>query len=339
MSSDPLFIIGTERSGSNLLRVILNTHSRIAVPHPPHVMHWFGELEPRYGDLTQDHKLRRLVDDVLALLAVHIYPWDVPIDPAQVVAAAKPRSLYGVTAALYDRHLAHAGKGRWGCKSTFMVHHVDTVLAAHPGARFLWLVRDPRDVAASSRKSVFSPFHPVLTARLWVAQQQEALALETRLPAESLLRVRYEDLLGDPPGVLARVCAFLDEPFEPDMLAFSETPDARKGAALSESWAKTAQPVQANNSGKYRKDLSPTEIRQVEAVARPVMETLGYALEDPGVGPLVTGLPRELAWRAMDRIWHLRVEWRSLRNDSNHWRRWGRRLRMSAIHLRSRFYR
>lgn len=334
MPNDPLFIIGTERSGSNLLRVILNAHSRIAVPHPPHLMHWFGELAPAYGDLADDTNLRRLVQDVLGFLDGHIYPWDVAITADQVLARTTPRSLYGVTTALYDLFLADAGKARWGCKSTFMVHHVDTVLAVHPGARFLWLVRDPRDVAASSRKAVFSPFHPVLTTRLWVEQQQEALALEARLPTESLLRLRYEDLLADPNGTLTRVCAFLDEPFEPGMLEFFDTPAARKGAALSESWAQTAQPVQANNSGKYRKDLSPTEVTQVEAVARPVMQTLGYGLEDPDVGPLNTGFSREVGWRAMNAWWHAGVEWRSLRNDSNHWRRWARRLRMTVIGLR-----
>ncbi len=83
-----------------------------------------------------------------------------------------------------------------------MVHHVDRVLQRDPGARFLWLVRDPRDVAVSSRKSVFSPFHPALTAKLWVAQQREALALEERLGSSVVLRLRYEDLLTCQPTTL-----------------------------------------------------------------------------------------------------------------------------------------
>ena len=52
MPDDPLFIIGTERSGSNLLRVILDAHSRISVPHPPHIMRYFSPLVARYGDLA-----------------------------------------------------------------------------------------------------------------------------------------------------------------------------------------------------------------------------------------------------------------------------------------------
>ena len=75
MPSDPLFIIGTERSGSNLLRVILNSHPNIVIPHPPHIMRYFGPLEARYGDLSRHRNLRRLVDDVLRLVKAHIHPW------------------------------------------------------------------------------------------------------------------------------------------------------------------------------------------------------------------------------------------------------------------------
>ncbi len=338
MPGDPFFIIGTERSGSNLLRVILNAHSRITVPHPPHIMRYFAPLAGRYGDLEETGNLQRLVEDVQRLLRVHIYPWEVSIDTAQVIAQAHPRTLYGITAAFYDQFLAGTDKARWGCKSTFMVAHADTVLEASPGTRFLWLVRDPRDVAASSRKSVFSPFHPVLTTRLWVAQQQQALDLQARLPPEALHQIRYEDLLADPPGTLSRICAFLEEPFEAGMLAFSETDAARKGAALSESWAKTAKPVQADNKGKYRKNLSPKEIAQVEAIAGPIMVGLGYSLEEAHQGSLTTNPFREVAWRAMNRCWHLQVEWRSLWRDRNHWRRWGRRMTMAWIDLRTRWF-
>ena len=57
--------MGTERSGSNLLRLILNAHSRIAVPHPPHVLRYFAPLEAGYGDLSRRGNRARLVDDVL----------------------------------------------------------------------------------------------------------------------------------------------------------------------------------------------------------------------------------------------------------------------------------
>ena len=82
------------RNGLNLLRLILNSHSRIAVPHPPHIVRYFAPLEPLYGELAQDGPFRALVADILRLLDTHIYQWDVPIDTERVVREATPRTAF-----------------------------------------------------------------------------------------------------------------------------------------------------------------------------------------------------------------------------------------------------
>jgi len=333
--ANPIFIVGTERSGSNLLRVILDAHPRIDLPHPPHIMKYFGELESSYGDLEERENLRALARDVLRLLKVHIYPWDTPIDLETVLADAAPRDLFGVFVAIYEQHLRASGKSRWGCKSTFMIHCAERVLETFPGARFLWLVRDPRDVAVSSRKSVFSPYHPYLTARLWAEQQRLGLALEAEHPEETL-RVRYEDLLAAPEDELKRVCAFLDESWSPRLLTFFDTPNARKSARLSSDWSNTARPILTGNTRKYRKELDDDEVWMVEAVARAEMEALDYPLEYPEPGALSPGLRQQLGIRLLDEAWHMKVELRSLREDGNHWRRWARGAALSLLQVRAR---
>lgn len=334
-ATDPIFIIGTERSGSNLLRVILSAHSRIDVPHPPHVMKYFAHLEGRYGDLSQRDKLDRLAGHVLRLLAVHIHPWELEIDRQRLVDQADPPDLLGLLFGLQEQHLEWSGKARWGNKSTFMIASVDRVLAHRPGARFIWLVRDPRDVAVSSRESVFSPFHPWLTGQLWATQQAECQALEDRLGAEVVLRLRYEDLVADPEAAVRSVCAFLDEDFEPAMLRYHEGQHARRGAAMSESWRNTAAPVMRGNTGKWRGKLSDEELAAVEGVCGDQMKHLGYDLDTDGTWqppPALTAL----RWRLSDHRDHLGIEWRSLRKDGNHWRRWGRAALMGYLDLRTR---
>jgi hypothetical protein len=334
-SNAPIFIIGTERSGSNLLRVILTSHSRIDVPHPPHVMKYLGPLEARYGDLSQPHRLQALTRDVLKLLAVHIHPWESELDAERIAAASDPPDLLGIFFALQERHMEWAGKARWGNKSTFMLTSVDRVLAHRPGARFIWLVRDPRDVAASSRKSVFSPFHPFLTAQLWAKQQAECLELAERLGSDVVLRVHYEDLVAEPEATVARVCEFLDEAFEPAMLQYHESSQTRRGASLSESWQNTAAPVLRGNAGKWRKALSAEEAAAVEGVCGELMHTLGYATSttEDWREPSPT---RRLRWQLSNERDRLRIEWRSLRKDTNHWRRWGRAVLLGGLHLRHR---
>ena len=321
MRADPIYIIGTERSGSNLLRVILNAHSGIDIPHPLHICHYFDPLVAGYGDIARPGPRRALVRDVLRLLAVHIYPWEVEIDMERVVREST--DLLSITAAIYDQHLESSKKRRWGNKSTFMVHHADAALALDPGARFIWLVRDPRDVAASSRLSVFSPCHPWLSGQLWAAQQAEALALEQRLPG-SVLRVRYEDLVTEPEPTLRAVCDFLGEDFEPGLLAHEQTAAAQKSAELSESWRNTGGPILQSNTGKYRANLSVTEIAQVEEVAGPMMDTLGYPRDGAPASP--PSARSRLGIHLLDWAWKLRVECRALTQDANHWRRWRRAL-------------
>jgi hypothetical protein len=328
--NSPIYIIGTERSGSNLLRVILNAHSRIDVPHPPHILKYFAGLEHRYGDLQIDENLARLVGDIVRLLGVHIYPWELELDVDRVVAEARPRSLFGAFTAIQEQHLEWSGKARWGNKSTFMIGHTEPILERDPGARLVWLVRDARDVAVSSRKSVFSPCHPWHTARLWSSQQKEGLDLSERLGPEQVLRMHYEDLLEDPERELRRLCAFLGEDFEPQLLDHASTGAARKGAKLSESWENTGKPILRGNSGKWRTELSALELAAVESVAGGVMAQLGYSVETEKRD---FGWLRRRVFGLQNWWWSMGVEWRSLRKDKNHWRRWGRAVLMGWLWL------
>ena len=342
MSDAPLFLLGTERSGSNLLRLILNAHSGIHIPHPPHIVRYFAPLEASYGDLSNIARFRDLVGDVLLLLRAHTHPW--PFHPTvdDGGALAPSRSVFGVFAAVYELSRAKSGKRRWGCKSTFMIHNVDDVLRHFPDARLLHLVRDPRDVVVSSRKSVFSPFHPYFTAKLWQEQQAVGQVLGNRIPDSQLMVLRYEDLLLDSEQVTRRICAFLGEDFEAGMMRFFETDEARTSARLSESWRNTGSPILRGNAEKFRKELSMDEIRLVEQVCGPVLLAFGYTpvvlSEDAArVSEWSPDAAQLTRWRLMDLRWRAEVEARSLRNDKNHWRRWTRDFTMKALAAKARW--
>lgn len=332
----PFFIIGTERSGSNLLRLILNCHPALCVPHPPHILKYFSPLVAGYGDLADPARLARLVGDVRGLIAAHIHPWEM-VPSAQEIVAANPRSLVEIFLAVYDAHCRWAGKQRWGCKSTFVIDHLEEVLAACPEARFIWLVRDPRDVAASSRGSLFSPFHPWFTAQLWRRQQDEGLRGMVVYPKNFLL-LRYEELLCEPEAAVRRVCAFLGEEFAPTMLEFHQTPAAQQSSALSACWRNTGRPIQADNRERYRRELSPEEIGLVEGECGRLMEYLGYPLTVKGV-PQVPGRLRRGWFHLQNSFWQLRVELRAWRHDRNYRLHWRRRFFLLRLRLAARFRR
>jgi Sulfotransferase family len=278
MIADPVFIVGTERSGSNLLRLLLNEMPDIAVPHPPHLMRDLSKLEHTYGDLRNDVNFRRLIGDAVRLVELHFAPWPVGLDVDQVVRNSPKRDLYSVYAAIYELFRMHSGAARWGCKSTFMIHHVRDVLDHHERPQFIHLVRDVRDVAVSARKSVFCHYHPYFVAKLWKREQELAITWSQRLAADTWLTLRYEDLIRDPQHEMRRVCGFLGSRYSDDLLKFFEKPAARELSALSRSWQNVSRPVLQNNSGKFHAELSQSAIRIIESVAQNAMEQFGYVL-------------------------------------------------------------
>jgi hypothetical protein len=217
-----------------------------------------------------------------------------------------------------------------------MVHYLDRVLARDPGAKFVWLVRDPRDVALSSKGSVFNPWHPWFTAELWARQQREAMSAAAKAGPQTVHRLSYEDLLRDPEGQVRALCTFVDEPWHEGMLRFFEGKAAKRIAAMSESWKNASQGIMQNNTEKWRQELTDLEVQAVERAAGPEMVALGYPRAFPDVsGPPTTS--EKLRWTLADQRMRLQIELRSLRTDHNHWRRWARGSWVAALGMRARW--
>ena len=279
--NSPIFIIGTERSGTNLLRLMLNSHSAIVVPHPPHIMKLFGPIAKLYGDLANDANFRTLVGDVCTMVELHPYPWEIRPDKERVFREARERSLLCVYFAIYDQYREWSGKRRWCCKSTFMIDHVGEILRHHPHARFIFMVRDGRDVSVSAKESIFNHCHVQYTALRWQREQRVGLDWLARLRQEQMTLLRYEELLASPEETVQRLCAFLGEEFEKKMLEYHSSREAQKSGSLSISWQNTSRPVLRDNSQKFRTKLSTEEIFMFEAIACQELQELGYELTHP----------------------------------------------------------
>jgi hypothetical protein len=337
--SAPIFIIGTERSGTNLLRLMLNAHSSIAVPHPPHIMKFFGPLEPLYGNLTVDANFRLLIADVCRMVELHTYPWEIRPDREQVFQRAVDRNLLAVYFQVYDQYLAYARKQRWACKSTFMIEHVAEILRYQPDARFIFMVRDGRDVAVSAKMSIFNHFHVYYSARRWQREQRLGLSWLAKLPPEQIMLLKYEELIADPEATVRRLCGFLGETFEEQMLEYHRSREAQKSGGLSVSWENTSRPVISDNTNKFRRELSINEILQFEVIAHREMLELGYH-PDHSLELLVmqqSGLTRErFLYRLSEFRLKMKAEVRHVIKDNNSSARLKKNLYMTFIRIHRR---
>lgn len=210
MDPSPTFLASGARSGSTLLRWLLDAHPEIACP---------GESD-------------------LALL-VEAYR-----HTAGALRGAPDDGARALVGDLMGRHLAATGKRRWCDKSLSNALHLEELAALWPGARFVLLHRHALDMVASGLEASvwgldqygfasyaqMSPTNPVLAlVGYWIERTSALLRFEERFP-ERCLRFRYEDLVVDPDGALGPLWSFLDVTPPGPVSTFTGAPDAAAAA-------------------------------------------------------------------------------------------------------------
>jgi hypothetical protein len=188
----PVFIISSIRSGSTLLRVILGGHSELHAPHELHL----ANLSVRLRSRNTRHAMAVVGLDEVGL--EHLL-WD----------------------GLLDRQLRLSGKKILVNKTPSDAFIWRRIITCWPDARFIFLLRHPLSIVRSRQEA--NPHqsfetHVTRTMRYMTAVDEARRALPG-------LTVRYEDLTADPERVTRQICAFLDVPWQPEMLDYGSRTD------------------------------------------------------------------------------------------------------------------
>ncbi|MBE1533340.1 sulfotransferase family protein [Actinomadura algeriensis] len=185
--TEPTFILSSVRSGSTLLRAILNGHSQLHAPHETHL-----------GDIAVEFKSRQVARSMEAFghteRELRFLLWD----------------------ALLSESVERTGKKYLVNKSPNDVFLWEEIVECWPDARFVFLLRHPGAILRSWRAA--RPYISAEDVLNDIARYTEALESARRgLPG---LTVRYEELTCEPAAVVQGICDFLDVPWEEDMLNY-----------------------------------------------------------------------------------------------------------------------
>lgn len=286
----PFFIIGVHRSGTTLLRYMLNSSPGLYIPpESDFIPRFFGRAPHR--PLTP-----RQVKKLLHTIFTHYRfgrAWQgPPPDPALFGPQPTPAHFLDT---LYRLYAAQYGAGRWGDKTPIYTSYVPLLDTLFPQARFIHIIRDGRDVALSAldtwgAKELHVDIY--FTARNWVRRVQAAQAAGARLGPTRYREVRYEALTTAPQEVLPELCAFLDEPYTPDMARPHEL--AQREVPAGSFHDPVRRPPTPNRIGRWQREMAPADRRLFETLAGPLLTQLGY----PVVGEPIpwAEAPR---WRAL----------------------------------------
>lgn len=270
------FLICSERSGSNLLTKLIDNHSLYCGPTPPHLLRVFEPIMDKYGDLENYAHWEKFINDVLEFFNCKIGVWESSFTK-QELSTLKERSLENVVRYIYTKEAEIHNKAHVFIKEVRTYNLVPFIKNAYSEAKFIWLVRDPRDMALSWSKSPVHRGDIVRAAQIWKKDQYESIKIYKQLEkSNTILLVKYEDLISKQEQIMQLICDFLNIEFENEMVDFHKNKMSMANSSKTDNWKNLNKSIMTNNSKKYQTGLSRSQIQFVEYVCKEEMEFLGY---------------------------------------------------------------
>jgi hypothetical protein len=281
------FIVGVPRSGTTLLRLMLDAHPQIAIPSETHFI----------TDVARAFRDERMNPESLTELLVAHNRWgDFHLDADELRARfeqIKPLNAADAVRAFYRLYSEKQGKPRWGDKTPGYVKKLRVIGRLFPEARLIHIIRDGRDVALSVIAMNWGPSDVTRAAQLWDRRIRDAREVGATLP--HYVEIRYEDLVEDTEPVLRQACKYIELDYNPVMLDYHRRAADRlkeKARDLSKpgrvriqpasarmaSHALATRPPQTDRLARWRTEMSAEDVATYEGIAGELLADLGYDL-------------------------------------------------------------
>ena len=283
----PVFVTGMPRSGTKLLRNLLNNHSQLSIPVQeshliPFIIRNFGSDY----DFNQAGNLEKLVTAFRETKFFFSYPEKADKVNADLIRQSASvlswSSFFEYIFRLYAEKEDHSFR-IWGDKTPGYIVQFELFVKIFPGARFVHIVRDPRDYALSVKNAWGRSMYRA--ADRW--NETMAMVDKMNTSKENYLEITYEDLLESPEAILTRICHFLGLEYEEGMQTVNQKLE-------SYGEARGQNKIVATNKQKFLKKMSPSTLKRVESLVCEQAKRLSYELvHDVQYKPL-TSMERKL---------------------------------------------
>jgi hypothetical protein len=285
------FFVGVPRSGTTLLRLMLDAHPAMAIPPETYFVPNLIEACDGGAGPEQAH----------ALMTTHRRWGDLGIDGDALLerlrAAPQPLSGGDAVRAVFELYAERRGKQRWGDKTPAYLTSIGEISSALPEARFVHIIRDGRDVALSvlampdADRPMRAPKTAAEVAARWRKRIERAREQSAGLPG--YVEVSYEDLVTNPEPQLRRVCELIDLDLDPAMLAHQKSADEGLAEMDRDLPASDALPEQSAEArlaphrlanrpptgariGRWRTEMDSADVAAFEEEAGELLAQLGY---------------------------------------------------------------
>lgn len=295
-------IVGVARSGTTLLRLMLDAHSELAITHEAGFIPMASNLSNPLSRMfyrrlknTAKHGswLNSLREEFFRTLSESSTWNDFHLGKeafAEALLQLQPFSVAEGFRTFFRMYAMRFDKPRWGDKTPFYCQYLPVVQSVLPEAHFIHIIRDGRDVALSGRGLPFTGGGIDVIGGNWVKQIR--IARRDAANCQRYLEIRYEDLVCKSADVLREICEFINLPYEPGMehyylranerldeLGTAYQPD---GAVFATKDSRlhlhrlTSRPPEATRIGRWKTEMTREELATFNKTAGELLEELGY---------------------------------------------------------------
>lgn len=285
----PIFIVGSGRSGTTLLRSLLNASGQI---HFPYESDFIARAYPFYQDKqdfsTQDY--RELVKFFVRTSQKRGWHMTENYLLSSLIERS-PQTFSEINSTIYEAYLKQEGLEnlQWGIKTPVLIASLDRITSVFPNARIVHIVRDGRDVYLSYQnihrhspeQEKFGPKNVLQTAFYWVDGLRRIEAFQ----GQQIYQLRYEDLLTSPESELRKVLAFMEMEYDPSILEKYSQLSTNQKLILLQSYHeksiknKPKNRLDSSNMNKYLKQMPKGQRLIFELIASPYLKKYGYSVE------------------------------------------------------------
>lgn len=267
----PIFIVGYRRSGTTLLRNILNGHSELAIVSESHFIAYFYDNIDLYGDLNDDSNLETLLTDIISTKRYKGRQLSTIVN-RELISRMDRRNLGSVLEVLYDQYKKKNNANVWGDKTPYFLYRIPMLIDLFPNCRIIHIIRDPRAALLSQQKK-FAEFNVIKYARKWINGIESFEKAKMILEVNQYFEIKYEDLVSNPVISLQNICDFLLISYESSMLNFYKNQIMDVNHATSELFQK---PITDAHIHIWQQELKESEIQKIEAEAFGYLKKFGY---------------------------------------------------------------
>jgi hypothetical protein len=251
-----VFILGAPRSGTTFLASLLKL-TRFGVPFETQFVVKYYHLLTKYGNLADKENFKLLVSDILSERAV--MQWKLTLDLDQFFSLLTGRWTYSnIIDELCLLRNSQLDLQAWGDKTPHYIGDFEVIYKLFPNAKFIYIVRDGRDVALSLLEKNWGPNNIYTCARYWKRLNKEQPLFERLKEQGQFISVIYEELLDSPEDHVRKIYDFLGEKIDDKkIIGFART-------------------VKSANYQKWKVKLNKGQLQLFDNVSGDTLARFGY---------------------------------------------------------------